>query len=132
MLSPEVSLPVNRGLGTVPFKVWHNTKIVTAGDSFTYGNPFGPQESWPKWVANRLEIDVVNNARVSRTSRDVLTHFDGDILAYNRVIIFAGDGDAIKRVSETDYRNDIEAMVEKAWANNITPILTVRVEGKTT
>ncbi|KLU62676.1 GDSL-like lipase/acylhydrolase [Peptococcaceae bacterium CEB3] len=106
-----------------------NTKIVTVGDSFTYGNPFGPQESWPKWVANLLGVDVVNNARIGQTSRDVLTHFDRDVLAYNpgRVVIFVGDGDAIKRVSEADYQNDIKAMVEKAWASNITPILALPV-----
>ncbi|KLU60283.1 hypothetical protein CEB3_c31340 [Peptococcaceae bacterium CEB3] len=30
-------------------------------------------------------------------------------------------------MSEADYRNHIETMVEKAWANNITPILALPV-----
>ncbi|WP_240986402.1 GDSL-type esterase/lipase family protein [Acididesulfobacillus acetoxydans] len=104
-----------------------NSKIVTVGDSFTYGNPVGPGNSWPHWVGSHLGIPVINEGRVGQTSQDVLAHFDPDVVAQKpgRVIIFVGDGDAIQRVSEADYQNAVEAMVERARANHIIPILAL-------
>ncbi|CAA7603129.1 GDSL-like Lipase/Acylhydrolase family [Acididesulfobacillus acetoxydans] len=104
-----------------------NTKIVTVGDSFTYGNPVGPGYSWPKWIADHLGVPVTNQGKVGQTSQDVLAHFSQDVVAAKpgRVIIFVGDGDVIKRVSETDSQNAIKTMVARARAHHIIPILAL-------
>ncbi|MDR3586014.1 MAG: murein biosynthesis integral membrane protein MurJ [Desulfosporosinus sp.] len=112
-----------------PVKAPLNSEIVAVGDSFTYGNPFGPEHSWTKGLAGSLGVVVLNHGRVGQTSKDVLAHFEQDVLAEKpgRVIIFVGDGDAIKGISLLDYQTSIKTMVEKVRAHDIIPILSLPV-----
>lgn len=104
-----------------------NTKIVVLGDSFTYGYPGTPDHSWPQRLADSLKITVVNKGKIEQTAKDLLDRFDQDVLSESpgRVIIFVGNGDALKGVALKDYQSHVVALVEKAKANHILPILAL-------
>jgi lysophospholipase L1-like esterase len=104
-----------------------NTKIVALGDSYTYGYPGTPKDSWPEVLGKTLEISVVNKGKISQLSKDLLSRFEADVLSENpgRVIIFAGNGDALNEVSLETFQTQIRAMVERAEANHIIPVLAL-------
>jgi Lysophospholipase L1 and related esterases len=106
-----------------------NTKIVALGDSFTLGYPLGEDSSWTKTLADELQVEVVNKGKAKQTGKELLARFDEDVLAEKpgRVIIFAGTGDALQKVSLTDFQGYIKSLVEKSSANNIIPILALPV-----
>ncbi|NLI93408.1 MAG: GDSL family lipase [Peptococcaceae bacterium] len=106
-----------------------NTKIVCLGDSFTYGYPGQPKDSWPDRLAGVLKIEVVNGGKVYQNSGDLLERFDQDVIAKKpgRVVIFAGVGDALREKKLDEYQKNIKSMVEKAQANQIKPILALPV-----
>lgn len=106
-----------------------NSKIVALGDSFTLGYPLDTKHSWTQRLADDLKISVVNKGKGSQTAKDLLARFDADVVSEKpgRVIIFVGTGDAIQGVSLKDYQTNIQAMVEKAKANNIIPVLALPV-----
>jgi lysophospholipase L1-like esterase len=97
------------------------------GDSFTLGK--GVNNSWTKTLADELQVEVVNKGKTSQTGEKLLNRFDEDVLAEKpgRVIIFAGTGDALQKVSQTQFQGYIESLVEKSTANNIIPILALPV-----
>ena len=105
-----------------------NTKIVSLGDSYTYGYPGKPEKSWPEILGRTLNITVVNKGRISQTSLDLLSRFEADVLSEKpgRVIIFAGNGDALREEVPLDtFKKQITAMVDKAEANHIVPVLAL-------
>ncbi|MDD4347295.1 MAG: GDSL-type esterase/lipase family protein [Desulfitobacteriaceae bacterium] len=106
-----------------------NKKIVALGDSFTLGYPLGAESSWTKTLADILQVEVINKGKSQQTGKELLARFDEDVLAENpgRVIIFAGNGDAIQKVSLTDFQDYIQALVDKSRANNIIPVLALPV-----
>ncbi|TGE39593.1 lysophospholipase [Desulfosporosinus fructosivorans] len=106
-----------------------NTKIVALGDSFTLGYPLDAKRSWTQHLADGLEVSVVNKGKSSQTALDLLSRFDADVVAEKpgRVIIFAGIGDALKDVPLAEVQKNIEALVEKAKANHIIPILALPI-----
>lgn len=111
----------------VPQEPAPNPKIVAIGDSFTYGYPSGPDKSWTKRLADNLQVTVVNKGKITQTSKDLLSRFDADVLAEQpgKVIIFGGTGDVLQGMSLADSQSYIQAMVEKARANHITPVLAL-------
>lgn len=106
-----------------------NTKIVCLGDSFTYGYPGEPEDSWPQRVADNLQIEVINAGKVHQNASDLLQRFEQDVALNEpgRVIIFAGVGDAIREIPLEEYQNNIMSLVEKAEAKHIKPILALPV-----
>lgn len=110
-----------------PVNTLENTKIVTLGDSYTLGYPGKPEKSWPEVLAKNLQISVVNKGKMSQTSLDLLSRFEADVLSEKpgRVIIFAGNGDALKGVPLDTFKKQIQAMVEKSGGNHIIPVLAL-------
>lgn len=106
-----------------------NTKIVALGDSFTLGYPLDAGHSWTKRLADVLQVTVVNKGKSVQTSKDLLSRFDSDVVAEQpgRVIIFAGIGDGINGIKLTEVQTNIQAMVAKAQANHIIPILALPI-----
>ncbi|HEY8875668.1 MAG TPA: GDSL-type esterase/lipase family protein [Desulfosporosinus sp.] len=106
-----------------------NTKIVALGDSFTLGYPLDASHSWTKRTADVLKVEVINKGKVNQKTKDLLARFDADVVAEkpSRVIIFAGIGDAIEGVNRDEVQKNIKGMVEKAKANQITPILALPI-----
>lgn len=106
-----------------------NTKTVCLGDSFTYGYPGEPKDSWPQHVADVLKIDVINAGKTYQNASDLLARFDQDVTAQKpgRVVIFAGIGDALRGTSLVDYQKNIKEIIQKAKANNITPVLALPI-----
>jgi len=106
-----------------------NTKLVCLGDSFTYGYPGDTADAWPQHVADILEIEVINAGKVHQNASDLLQRFDQDVVVHQpgRVVIFAGVGDAIREIPLEEYQNNLMAIVEKAKANHIEPILALPI-----
>jgi Lysophospholipase L1 and related esterases len=104
-----------------------NTKIVALGDSFTFGYPLGEDNSWPKRLQSVLNQPIVNKGKVRQTTWDFLDRFENDVINEKpgRVIIFAGTGDALRGVSLENYQENIKSLVDKAFSNNITPVLAL-------
>lgn len=116
-------------LVTNPAQMLRNPKIVALGDSFTKGYPLGEKYSWTVRTAEVLQIPVINKGKERQTAKDLLSRFDADVVTENpgRVIIFAGIGDGIQAVPLKDVQTNIAAMVEKAKANHIIPILALPI-----
>lgn len=106
-----------------------NTKIVTLGDSFTYGYPGKPEKSWPQVLAKTLQITVINKGKTYQTAQDLLSRFEADVLSEKpgRVIIFSGNGDALQGIPLETFQKQIQAMVEKSEGNHIIPVLALPV-----
>lgn len=104
-----------------------NPKIVALGDSFTTGYPLDQEHSWVQRLGDDLQVPVVNKGKARQTAKDLLSRFDADVVAEKpgRVIIFSGIGDALQDVPLKEVQTNIEAMVEKAKANHIVPILAL-------
>lgn len=106
-----------------------NPKIVALGDSFTLGYPYDAAHSWPRRLADVLQVPVINKGKGQQTAKDLLSRFDTDVAAEKpgRVIIFAGIGDAMQKVPLKDVQTNIEAMVTKAKADKIIPVLALPI-----
>jgi len=104
-----------------------NTKIVALGDSFTLGYPGTAENSWPAVLAQMLQVEVINKGKSQQTSQDLYSRFETDVLAEDpgQVIIFAGNGDALRDIPLETFQEYITAMVEKAESNHIEPVLAL-------
>ncbi|AGA70531.1 lysophospholipase L1-like esterase [Desulfitobacterium dichloroeliminans LMG P-21439] len=104
-----------------------NTKIVTLGDSFTYGYPGDSKKAWPAVLREALQVEVVNKGKTFQNVQDLYSRFETDVLNEKpgRVIIFSGNGDALQDIPMETYQEYIQAMVDKAESNHITPILAL-------
>jgi lysophospholipase L1-like esterase len=107
-----------------------NTKIVCFGDSFTLGYPGKAEDSWPAVLQTLIKVEVINKGATAQPSYKLLERFDADVLAETpgRVIILAGNGDALDNNegrSLEDYQRDMIALINKAEASHIKPILAL-------
>lgn len=107
-----------------------NLKIVTLGDSFTYGYPGRPEDSWPQVLQEELEelgVEVVNKGKGQQNTESLYERFETDVIGEKpgRVVIFAGNGDALQGKDLEFFQKYIKAMVEKAQSNHIEPILAL-------
>jgi len=100
-------------------------KVVAIGDSYTYGYPYGIENSWVKLAAQGLGREFINKGKTSQTSADLLARFNGDVLDLEpeTVVILVGTGDALRGVSLETYQKNIQEMVKLARSKNITPVL---------
>lgn len=106
-----------------------NKKIVFLGDSYTFGYPGAQKDSWPARVAEVLNIEAVNAGVVHQNAADLLARFEQDVAAKDpgRVVIFAGVGDAIRATPLDEYQASLKALVAKAEANQIKPVLALPI-----
>ncbi|HHV64379.1 MAG TPA: GDSL family lipase [Peptococcaceae bacterium] len=106
-----------------------NTKIVCLGDSYTIGWPGEAKNSWPARLAEILKVEVINAGKTYQNTGDLLERFEQDVVAHQpgRVIIFAGVGDALRDKPFEEFQSNIKALVEKAEANHIIPILAYTI-----
>lgn len=104
-----------------------NTKIVALGDSFTFGYPGETENAWPAVLGKSLQVEVVNKGKTYQNAQDLYSRFDADVLNEKpgRVIIFAGNGDALQGIPLETYQQYIQSMVEKAESNHIVPVLAL-------
>jgi len=104
-----------------------NSKIVAIGDSYTYGYPNDPDTAWPKYLQEYLGVEVMNKGKTHQNAHTVLERFDEDVVAEKpgRVIIFVGTGDALQGIPLEEFQKNLQALVEKAKANHIEPILAL-------
>lgn len=104
-----------------------NPKIVALGDSFTYGYPGKPEQSWVAILEKNLKVPVVNKGKGYQKTIDLLSRFEADVISEKpgRVIIFGGNGDALESVPLEKFQTNIKALVDKSRSNNITPILAL-------
>ncbi len=114
-----------------------NLKVVTLGDSFTFGYPGNTENSWPAVLQEELEelgVEVVNKGKGQQNSEDLYERFETDVIGEKpgRVVIFAGNGDALQGKNLEFFQKYIKAMVEKAQSNHIEPILALPMPYKGT
>jgi lysophospholipase L1-like esterase len=111
-----------------------NNKIVCFGDSYTMGYPGAIEDSWPAVLQNLLKVEVINKGMTGQPSYNLLQRFDADVVTENpgRVIILAGNGDALDNGGRPleDFQRDMTALVDKAIASHIKPILIVPIPYK--
>ncbi|HVJ49765.1 GDSL-type esterase/lipase family protein [Desulfitobacterium sp.] len=112
---------------TAQTQTLENTKIVALGDSFTYGYPRDREHSWVAVLEKSLNTSVVNKGKGYQTSKDLLSRFDADVVTEKpgRVILFGGNGDALRSVSLEEYQSNMKALVDKSRSNNIIPLLAL-------
>ncbi|ADY56862.1 lipolytic protein G-D-S-L family [Syntrophobotulus glycolicus DSM 8271] len=107
--------------------VLKNTKIVCIGDSYTSGYPGTAENAWPSKLAGQLGVEVMNAGESGLTSTDLLGQFEQKVVTQEpgRVILFAGNADAVKGVGIQTFQDNIKEMVSKAKEKGITPILVL-------
>lgn len=100
-------------------------KIVTIGDSITYGYPYEPALSWFNIAIKKFNIKSINRGINGDTTDGMLSRFERDVLRYNpsHVIIMGGTNDAYAGIAVEDVINNIRDMVELAAQNDIIPVL---------
>ncbi|WP_371380601.1 GDSL-type esterase/lipase family protein [Sporomusa aerivorans] len=100
-------------------------KIVTIGDSITYGFPYTPAQSWVHITGRELGIPFINQGINGDTTTGMLRRFKQDVinLAPSHVIIMGGTNDAFARVDETIVINNIRQMTEQAINNRVVPLI---------
>lgn len=86
-------------------------KIVSIGDSITYGYPYLPEQSWFNMAAEKLQIAHVNHGVNGDTTTGMLRRFERAVAAENpsHVIIMGGTND----VYGADRPEAIVANIEK-------------------
>ncbi len=95
------------GTDTNPFHVRLNitadSTIVCFGDSLTYGDGADspPVESYPWWLQDTVDLEVVNSGESGNTSGDALARLQGDVLDHDPVIV-------IVELGANDYLNDLD------------------------
>lgn len=100
-------------------------KIVAIGDSITKGYPYSSKESWVRYVAQELDIDIRNKGVCGDLTLNMRERFRRDVLVYNptHVIILGGTNDAIAGYLLSEVSANITAMVEMGRRHGTTPIL---------
>lgn len=123
----DTGTKTNPSVEQTPAQTLENPKIVALGDSFTYGYPGKPEQSWVAILEKDLKVPVVNKGRGYQKTIDLLSRFEADVISEKpgRVIIFGGNGDAVESVPVEEFQKNIKALVDKSRSNNITPILAL-------
>lgn len=100
-------------------------KIVAIGDSITKGYPYSSKESWVRYVAQELDIDIRNKGVCGDLTLNMRERFRRDVLVYNptHVIILGGTNDAIAGYPLSKVSANLTAMVEMSRQQGINPIL---------
>ncbi|HZW84031.1 MAG TPA: GDSL-type esterase/lipase family protein [Candidatus Deferrimicrobium sp.] len=100
-------------------------KVIAIGDSYTFGYPYGLDYSWVNLAAKDLKRELINKAKTSQTSADLLKRFQSDVIdgKPDAVIILIGTGDAIRGVSLETYQKNLQDMVKAAKDKNISTII---------
>ena len=64
-----------------------DSTIVCLGDSLTYGDGADspPAESYPWWLQDMVDLEVVNSGESGNTSGDALARVQEDVLDHNRL-----------------------------------------------
>jgi acyl-CoA thioesterase I len=100
-------------------------KVIAIGDSYTFGYPYGLDYSWVSLAAKDLKRELINKAKTTQTSGDLLKRFQSDVIDEkpDSVIILIGTGDAIRGVSLETYQKNLQDMVKLAKEKNISTII---------
>lgn len=100
-------------------------KIVAIGDSITQGYPFSPQESWVKYAAQDLDIQILNKGVCGDLTLNMCERFQREVVVYKptHVIILGGTNDAIAGYLLAEVSTNFIAMVDISREQGIIPIL---------
>lgn len=108
-------------------------RIVAIGDSITKGFPYTSQESWVKYVAQELNIQILNKGVCGDLTRDMVERFHRDVLAYNPtyVTILGGTNDAFMGFPVSKVSKNFIDMVERSREQGIIPIICLPIPSLT-
>ena len=87
----------------IQLNITADSTIVCLGDSLTYGDGADspPAESYPWWLQDMVDLEVVNSGESGNTSGDALARVQEDVLDHNPVIV-------IVELGANDYLNDLD------------------------
>jgi acyl-CoA thioesterase-1 len=102
---------------------------VFLGDSLTAGLGLPPEQSYPALIQRRLDkegysFEVVNAGVSGDTSAGGLRRLDWSLEGDVRILVVAlGGNDALRGLPPTELKKNLEAILDRASARNITIIL---------
>lgn len=104
-------------------------KVVCIGDSLTYGFKLERTQTWPHFLSQKYNVEVLNKGISGDTTGGMLSRFQTDVIAHRptHVIIMGGGNDFIWRVPVSVVKANIAALVFQSFSNNIIPYLGIPV-----
>lgn len=100
-------------------------KLVAIGDSITEGYPYSKKESWVEYLAQVLELEILNQGICGDLTRGMRKRFRQDVLAHNptHVFILGGANDAAAGYPLVEVSANFEDMVNMSREQGISPLL---------
>ena len=104
-----------------------NAKILSIGDSLTFGYDIETQNKWTTLLAQKLKQDVINCGVNGDTTAGMLSRFEGELIKYNptHVIIMGGTNDLWFGLKDELIISNIHAMARLAKHNSIEVIIGI-------
>jgi acyl-CoA thioesterase I len=107
-------------------------KIVTLGDSLTYGYGVPKNDSWVCMAQKKLGFELVNKGITGDTTSGFLSRFRTDVIDENPngVFIMGGGNDISAMHSISSAKVNLWSLVYQARGANIEPVLGVPIQGR--
>lgn len=89
--------------------------IICFGNSITYGEGVGREDSYPSLLQQKINIPVINAGRNGDTTFDALERLNNDVLNKNPLIVIVefGGNDYLRRIDKEKTLDNIEKIVAK-------------------
>lgn len=103
--------------------------IVALGDSITKGFPYTSKESWVRYAAQELSLEILNKGVCGDLTRDMAARFHRDVLIYKPtyVTILGGANDAFAGFSVLEVSKNFKVMADNCRKQGIIPILCLPI-----